>query len=92
MDKAHVAQASFGQGEVLATPLQMALAACAVANGGKIMKPYLVDQVLSYNGAVRREDLARACGCSPSPRATAATMQDLMVQVVKQRHGNRAPR
>ena len=49
MDKAHVAQASIGQGEVLATPLQMALAAAAVANEGQIMKPYIVSQVLDYH-------------------------------------------
>ena len=55
MDKAHVAQASFGQGEVLATPLQMALAAAAVANGGQIMKPYIVSQVLDYHQNVLEE-------------------------------------
>ncbi len=48
MDTAHVAQAAFGQGEVLATPLQMALAIAAVANGGRIMKPYIVSQVIGY--------------------------------------------
>lgn len=41
-DDVELASASFGQGEVLVTPLQMALVASAVANDGVLMRPYLV--------------------------------------------------
>ena len=34
-----------GQGSNRATPLQMAMVASAVANDGKLMKPYMVDQI-----------------------------------------------
>jgi peptidoglycan glycosyltransferase len=82
MDTAHVAQASIGQGEVLATPLLMGLAACAVANDGKIMNPYLVYQVLSYNGAIV-ETTSPTQWLQPITAATAATMKSLMIQVVR---------
>lgn len=41
---------AIGQGDTLATPLQMALIASAVANGGTIMKPYYVDHISTYDG------------------------------------------
>ena len=43
--KAALAQSSIGQRDVAATPLQAAMIAATVANHGKLMKPYLVDQV-----------------------------------------------
>jgi cell division protein FtsI/penicillin-binding protein 2 len=39
------ARSGIGQENVRATPLQMAMVAAAVGNGGKIMKPYLVERV-----------------------------------------------
>jgi penicillin-binding protein A len=89
MDKAHVAQASFGQGEVLSTPLQMALAAEAVANGGKIMKPYLVSQVLDYHQNMLRETKPQVW-LQPLSSQTAGSMRDLMIQVVKNGTGTAA--
>jgi peptidoglycan glycosyltransferase len=44
-DAAALAQTSIGQRDVRMTPLQAALVAATVANGGSQMKPYLVDQV-----------------------------------------------
>src|SRR5699024_8276974 len=45
-------QTSIGQGNTLATPLQMAMVAQAVANDGKIMVPTIVDRVESSSGSV----------------------------------------
>jgi len=89
MDKAYVAQASYGQGQVLATPLQIALAASAVANGGQIMKPYLVAQVLDRNNKILQETKP-AGWLTPISAATAATLRDLMVKVVTGGTGTRA--
>jgi peptidoglycan glycosyltransferase len=89
MDTAHVAQASIGQGAVLSTPLLMALSASAVANEGKIMKPYIVDQVLSYNGALV-DKTSPGVWLNPISAATAATMRDLMIEVVKSGTGTAA--
>jgi cell division protein FtsI (penicillin-binding protein 3) len=49
-----LATISFGQG-VTATPLQIAAAVSAVANGGNLMKPYLVDRITDDNGAVLQQ-------------------------------------
>ncbi|MHB9037935.1 MAG: penicillin-binding protein 2 [Armatimonadota bacterium] len=43
-----------GQGYVETSPLQMALAIAAVANKGKVYRPYLLDEVLDRNGRVIR--------------------------------------
>jgi cell division protein FtsI (penicillin-binding protein 3)/stage V sporulation protein D (sporulation-specific penicillin-binding protein) len=43
------ATASFGQG-ITTTPLQMVSAYAAIANGGILMKPYLVDDIISPDG------------------------------------------
>ena len=89
MDKAHVAQASYGQGEVLATPFGMALAASAIANEGQIMKPYLVAQVLRRSGDVLEETTPDVWMRAVSTE-TAATVRDLMVAVVKSGTGTGA--
>lgn len=43
---------SFGQGKVLVTPLQVALYFGALANGGTIWTPYLVDRIVTPGGNV----------------------------------------
>ncbi len=43
---------SIGQGYLLVTPLQMAVATAAVANGGSVVKPYLVEKAVSSGGRV----------------------------------------
>lgn len=61
-DDVELANAGYGQGEVLATPLQMALVAATVANDGVLMKPRLVDELRSEGGsrhALPSETLAR---------------------------------
>jgi penicillin-binding protein 2 len=48
--QAHTANVSIGQGYVLASPLQMAMAYSAIANGGIAYEPRLVKTVLKPNG------------------------------------------
>ncbi len=43
--------ASYGQG-IEMTPLQLVRAYCAIANGGKLVKPYIVDKILGDNGVI----------------------------------------
>ncbi|HIY00590.1 MAG TPA: penicillin-binding protein 2 [Candidatus Blautia faecipullorum] len=43
-------QTSIGQGNTLASPMHMALITSAIANGGVLMKPYLIDQVVNSTG------------------------------------------
>lgn len=47
------ATASFGQG-ITVTPLQLVTAYGALANGGKLMKPYIVDEIDHPDGSVTK--------------------------------------
>ena len=50
--QAALAQSSIGQRDVRVTPLQAAMISAAVANGGKLMKPYLVSEEQAPNLAI----------------------------------------
>ena len=50
LDEVELANAAYGQGEVLETPLQMALVAAAVANGGELMEPRLATALVDRQG------------------------------------------
>ncbi|MBQ1050415.1 penicillin-binding protein 2 [Micromonospora sp. C51] len=82
-DPAALAQSSIGQRDVRMTPLQGAMIAAAVANGGSQMRPYLVRQLLApdrttvYDTANPRE-LRR-----PVSGQVAADLRDMMVSVVE---------
>lgn len=49
-DNAELASVSIGQGKLQVSPFNMAMAACGVANGGVIMKPYMVEEVFYDSG------------------------------------------
>jgi peptidoglycan glycosyltransferase len=49
-DDVELANASFGQAETVVTPLQMALVASTVANGGVLMLPHLVESLTGRSG------------------------------------------
>lgn len=51
----YTATASFGQG-ITATPLQMVTAFSAIANGGLLMKPYIVDEIRYEDGRVDKTE------------------------------------
>jgi peptidoglycan glycosyltransferase len=50
----NVAETAFGQGQILTSPLQMALVAAAVGNDGKVMLPYLIDGWQPVDGPVQK--------------------------------------
>ena len=49
-DDVALAWSGIGQAKVLVTPLQMAMVACAIANSGIIMEPYLLEEIKSSEG------------------------------------------
>jgi penicillin-binding protein A len=49
-DRVELANAAYGQGEALVTPLQMALVAATIANQGELMRPHLVLQATGKSG------------------------------------------
>ena len=54
-DPVDLARVAIGQERLLATPLQMAMVAAAVANGGKLMKPQIWNRVIDPDGRVDRQ-------------------------------------
>jgi penicillin-binding protein 2 len=53
--KGHAINASIGQGEINVTPLQQAVAYAAIANGGHVFRPQIVDRIESPDGKVLQQ-------------------------------------
>ncbi len=81
------ATASFGQG-ITVTPLQMAQAYNAIANGGKMPKPYIVNKIVHPDGSTDETKLVD--GPQVIDSKTAATLSAMLVDVVENGHGKRA--
>lgn len=77
-----LAQASIGQGDTSATPLQMALVAQAVANDGQMMAPHVMQEIRDGEGAVVEDEPVEVWK-TPISAASAATMRDAMYGVVE---------
>ena len=84
-----LADTGFGQGELLVTPLHMALVTAAIANDGKLPQPYLVGAIRDPNGrtvytARPKTWQPEIAGSAPKQlRAeTARQVRDLMVASV----------
>lgn len=88
-DPAALAQSSIGQKDVRMTTVQGALMAATVANGGRQMRPYVVQQELSadrrpiYNAD---PDVLR----TPINNEVAGNLKEMMVSVVENGTGKRA--
>ncbi len=83
----HYATASFGQG-ITATVLQLAEAYAGIANGGKMMKPYIVEKIDHKNGQVEIFSPQEAAQVI-SPKS-ASTVGAMLVNVVENGHGKQA--
>ncbi|MEU3602987.1 penicillin-binding transpeptidase domain-containing protein [Streptomyces sp. NPDC006798] len=84
-----VALSSIGQFNTTATPLQMAMVAAAVANGGQLRRPYLVDRVTTAGGRTVRQYHQRHYRQAMNP-STAHRLQRLMIRVVEDGTGRNA--
>ncbi len=80
---------AFGQERLQVTPIQMAMVAAGIANGGVVMRPYVVDRVTAPGGGtVRRtrpQKLSRAVSTE-----TAAQLTQMMEAVVASGTGTAA--
>ncbi len=83
-----ILQASIGQGTTQITPLHLNMITCAIANGGTVMKPYLVDYVKNNEGTVIKQ-------FSPDSykelltQTEAAVLTELMTAVVESGTGTK---
>jgi len=77
-----LAQSGIGQNDVSSTPLQMALVAAAVANGGSIMAPTVLADVRDDDGTVVEDPQPREWRRATSPEH-AEVLRRAMIQVVE---------
>ena len=83
LDQGDIAQVGIGQSTLLVTPMSMALLAEAFASGGVVMKPYMIDKVVSPDGAVLKE--ARPTKWFEATNKDRATMIDNWMEDVVQK-------
>ena len=89
VDKAQLALSSIGQYNTRATPLQMAMVSAAVANGGLLRDPYLVERTTTAGGGTMWTPGSRP-GRQVMRPSTAALMKELMEGVVTEGTGTNA--
>jgi peptidoglycan glycosyltransferase len=81
LDSAQTAQTAFGQYEDRATPMQMAMVAAAIGNGGVQMKPNLVEKVVSPSLETEQQFSPEVLG-NPVSADTASKVEAMMVASV----------
>jgi peptidoglycan glycosyltransferase len=84
-----LALSSIGQFNTRATPLQMAMVAAAVAHGGALNRPYLVESTATRAGSMVSMTATRTYRQVMNP-ATAVQLQRMMVDVVENGTGGNA--
>jgi cell division protein FtsI/penicillin-binding protein 2 len=78
---------AFGQG-ISVTPIQLMTAVSSIANGGKLMKPYIVSEVHDADGHVdvtSSQEIKRVLNTDTTDK-----VKDMMVSVVVNGHGKKA--
>ena len=83
-----IATLAIGQG-IAVTPLQELRAICAIANGGELLKPYIIDRVVAPNGEVIRRGKKQVVRNVITPEV-AAQMRTMMEKVVSEGGGKTA--
>lgn len=89
MSDLDAALVSIGQGGLVMTPLHVAMMGSAIANNGRMMKPYLVETVTTNNGTVvgqSKPSILYDCVGA----ACADYVQDMMIGVVESGTGKNA--
>ena len=77
------------EGEIRASPMQMALVAATVANGGRLMKPRLTDRILRKDGRVKERIQPDLQSVVMKPD-TAEQLAQMMSRVVEEGTGTAA--
>ncbi|WP_306322666.1 MULTISPECIES: penicillin-binding protein 2 [unclassified Streptomyces] len=81
MNKSETALSSIGQFNTATTPLQMAMVASAIANDGKLMEPYMVDELKAPNlDTIEKTDPKEMS--QPLSAENATKLQSMMETVV----------
>ena len=80
MGPVELASCAFGQSSKISY-LEMAAAVCAVVNGGKLMQPYVVSEILAPDGSTI-EQFSPVCKRQVLKAETSQTMREMMEAVV----------
>lgn len=88
-DPVDLARVAIGQERLLATPLQIAMVAAAVANKGKLMKPQIWNRVINSDGRVTKR-LDPQVYSEPISAKTAEELTTAMEGVVNEGTGTNA--
>jgi peptidoglycan glycosyltransferase len=88
-DEPQTALSAIGQFDVAATPLQMAMVAAGIANGGTVMRPYVVDEIRAPDLSVLDKTSPEAYRSNAVSSSVARDLTAMMVEVVDQ--GTAAP-
>lgn len=83
------AQIGIGQSTLLVTPLHMALLAAAFANDGIVMKPYMIDRVVTPSGVTLEQHRSEKW-FEATTAARASLIQGFMEEVVQEGTGTAA--
>ena len=88
LKRVDLARVGFGQ-SVAVTPIQLLTAACSVVNGGNLMRPYVVKQIVSESGETLLVNQPQVVG-HPISEQTSRTMRSLLEKVVEEGGGHNA--
>ncbi|MET9952313.1 penicillin-binding transpeptidase domain-containing protein [Streptomyces sp. NPDC006339] len=88
-DRGGNALSSIGQFNTATTPLQMAMVTAAIANDGKLMKPYMIDKLVAPNLDVIKQNEPEELSRPVSPE-NAQLLQTMMENVVENGTGGKA--
>jgi penicillin-binding protein A len=80
---------AFGQERMQVTPLQMAMVTAGIANGGVVMRPYVVERITAPGGGTVVRTRPHVLSKAVSPE-TAATLTQMMQKVVQSGTGTAA--
>ena len=86
-DPNEIPQTVIGLGKTQITPMQNAMITAAVANGGVLMEPYLVDSVMSADGDVVEKNRPKSSGALMTP-SEAGILTEYMKAAVEEGTGS----
>ncbi len=88
VDTHNLMQASIGQGQDSISPLHLNMITCAIANGGELMKPHLIERVESVSGTAVKSFQPESAGRLMT-RDESTALTELMMGVVERGTGTR---
>jgi len=89
MTNPDIGATAIGQGKTLVTPLHMAMVASAIGNDGYMVKPILVNEVISADGIIIKKNQTEVL-TKVTSEITANKIKNMMIKVVNEGTGTKA--